>query len=294
MKSPLIVSQLTKSFKNFSLGPLEFEIKPGIVVGLIGPNGAGKTTAINIMAGLLRQDGGSVEIAGKVVDQRDPGWKFDLGFAGDDPVFYERWSGEKNLNFLAQFFPDWSDERARQLAKRFDLDLHKKPSELSKGNRAKLYLITVLARQPKLFLFDEPTSGLDPVVRSEVLDVLWEMMESGERSVLYSTHILSDINRIADELIFLIDGKIILRCAKDDLLEKWRRVGFVTSRKDIKLDGVIDHRIEGERHIVIAPDFEGVQRQLSALGIIDLEVSRLTIDEIAVNIMKESNHAANN
>lgn len=292
MTPALSVIGLTKRYKEFVLGPLDFQIEPGLVIGLIGPNGAGKSTTINMMAGLIKPESGHTEICGKVVDQSHPDWKYDLGYIGDDPVFYERWSGAKNLKFVAQFFPDWSDRRAMELAKRFDLDLNKKASQLSKGNRAKLYLISVLARQPKVMLFDEPTAGLDPVVRSEVLDVIWEQMESGQQSVLYSTHILSDINKIADELVFLIDGKMTLRCAKDDLIERWRKVTFMSPVRSLKLSGVMNHKIEGDRHLLVSSDYEVLGRQLTDQGIHDAEMTRLTIDEIAVNIMKGGNHVA--
>ena len=286
MPSVLSVNGITKRYEGFQLGPLDIEIEPGLVVGLIGPNGAGKSTALNIMAGLIRPDAGSASVAGNPVSFDDPKYKFDLGYIGDEPVFYERWTGLKNLTFIAQFYPDWSQERALELAKRFDLDLNKRANDLSRGNRTKLYLITALARSPKLMLFDEPTSGLDPVVRSEMLDVLWEIIERGEQAILYSTHILSDINRIADELIFLIDGKVLLRCGKDDLIEKWRRLSFAATSDNLKLEGVVSHKHENGRHIVITPDFEKTERQLTGMGIGGVETVRMSIDEIAVQIMK--------
>jgi len=292
MSSALSVNGIVKRYEGFQLGPLDFEVEPGLVIGLIGPNGAGKSTALNIMAGLIRPDSGSASIAGNVVSFDDPKWKYDLGYIGDEPVFYERWTGLKNLAFVAQFFPDWLQERALELARRFSLDLNKRAQELSRGNRTKLYLITALARSPKLMLFDEPTSGLDPVVRSEMLDVLWEIMERGEQTILYSTHILSDINRIADELIFLIDGKVAVRCGKDDLIEKWRRLSFAVSGTTLQLDGLISDRQENGRHIVITADFEKTERQLAQMGIAGVESVRMSIDEIAVQIMKGGGNVA--
>jgi len=292
MPSALSVNGIVKRYAGFQLGPLDIEIQPGLVVGLIGPNGAGKSTALNIMAGLIRPDAGGASVAGNPVSFDDPKYKFDLGYIGDEPVFYERWTGLKNLAFIAQFFPDWSQTRALELAKRFDLDLNKRAQELSRGNRTKLYLITALARSPKLMLLDEPSSGLDPVVRSEMLDVLWEIIERGEQSILYSTHILSDINRIADELIFLIDGKIALRCGKDDLIEKWRRLSFAATGATLQLDGIVSDKEEKGRHIVITPDFEKTERQLAQMGITGVESVPMSIDEIAVQIMKGGRNVA--
>jgi len=219
---------------------------------LIGPNGAGKSTTLNILAGLIRPDAGGAELNGAPITPDDARWKFDVGYIGDEPVFYERWSGAKNLAFIGQFYPDWSQPRAEELARRFDLDLSKKAFELSRGNRTKLYLLTVLARKPKLLLFDEPTSGLDPVVRSEVLDVLWESVEAGEQAILYSTHILSDISRLADHLLFLINGKLTLRETQENLLDRWRRISFPAKAEDVRLPGVVSERLENGRRVIVS------------------------------------------
>ena len=133
-----------------------------------------------------------MKIFGTPNNPNKPSWKLDIGYVGDIHVFYENWTGAKNLKFLKQFYPKWSDKLVANLAERFELPLDKIVKKLSGGNRVKLSLISALAHSPKLLLLDEPTSGLDPVVRSEVLDVLFHVLENGERAIFYSTHILSD------------------------------------------------------------------------------------------------------
>jgi ABC-2 type transport system ATP-binding protein len=154
-------------------------------------------------------------------------------------------------------------------------------------------LVAALAHSPKLLLLDEPTSGLDPVVRSEVLDVLFEILEDGERAIFYSTHILSDISRLADELAFLRHGGLWLRTSKDALTEKWRKISFRLPRNDFQLDALISHVNEEYEHQVVSSDHSLTVEQLKAIGAENIHENRMTIDEIAVHILKGENHVAN-
>jgi ABC-2 type transport system ATP-binding protein len=208
---------LTKEFPEFKLGPLNLDLEPGKVLGYVGPNGSGKTTTMHCMVGLVKADSGKTEIFGRDNDPNQIDWKYDIGYVGDKHVFYENWSGAKNLKFISKFYPSWSDKMAQDLIKRFELPVEKRAKDLSSGNRVKLSLVQVLSRFPKLLILDEPTAGLDPVVRTELLDVLFEILEDGEKAIFYSTHILTDISRLADELAFLNDGKIMVKSQKDDL-----------------------------------------------------------------------------
>jgi len=284
---------LIKTYPDFQLGPLNLDLAPGTVLGFVGPNGSGKSTTMHCLAGLVRPDSGKIEIFGHENDLNEPAWKFDIGYVGDIHVFYESWSGEKNLQFLAQFYPNWSHVFAAKLAQRFDLPLKKKAKELSTGNRAKLAIVAALAHAPKLLILDEPTAGLDPVARAELQDVLFEMMADGERAIFYSTHVLPEISRLADELAFLQNGQIVLRTAKDDLTEKWRKITFRLSRNNLKFESVVSHQREGNDYQVISSDFEATLRQLHELGVENMQHSRLSVDEIAVQILKgEKNVAA--
>jgi len=283
---------LTKRFQGFQLGPLDITLEPGTVLALVGPNGAGKTTTLNCMAGLLVPDEGGTEVFGAPVHPARPEYRRDVGYVGEESGFFQRWNAGRNLDYLAEMLPGWSQDRARQLAERFALPLGTPVNQLSRGNRTKLALVAALAHGPRLLLLDEPTAGLDPVVRAEVLDVLWEITEDGEHAVLYSTHVLSDINRLADELAFLRDGQLVLRTGRDELSERWRRVSFRLRNEVVELPGLVEHRRVRTEHQVITQDVDATLRQLSELGAEAVEVARMSVDEIAVQILKEGHHVA--
>jgi ABC-2 type transport system ATP-binding protein len=292
MKTAFQFKEVVKRYPEFQLGPLNLELEPGVVLGYIGPNGSGKTTTMHCLTGLVKADEGEMYVFGMPNHPNKPAWKLDIGYVGDIHVFYERWSGEKNLQFLSQFYPNWSHERALELARRFNLPLNKRAKDLSSGNRVKLSLVSALAHSPRLLLLDEPTAGIDPVVRTEVLDVLFEVLEQGDRAIFYSTHILSDISRLADELAFLHDGQIMQRSAKDDLTDNWRKISFRLAKGSVPLEATIKQKREGNDFQVISTDFEKTLKQLRELGAENIRENRMTIDEIAVQILKEGTHVA--
>jgi ABC-2 type transport system ATP-binding protein len=283
---------VVKRYAGFTLGPIELTLQPGSVVGFVGPNGSGKTTTINCIAGLVIPEAGSAEVFGHRVDHRVPDWKADIGMVGEAHGFYRGWSAEENLRFLSRFLSAWSEPRALRLANRFGLPLDKKVEALSKGNLAKLAIVAALGHGPRLLLLDEPTAGLDPVVRAEVLDVLWEILEDGEHAIFYSTHVLSDISRLADELVFLREGRVLLRSAKEDLTERWRRISFRLSDADVAVASAVEYKRVRAEHQVVSDDGDATLAHLRALGAEAIEQSRMTVDEIAVAVLKGGHHVA--
>jgi ABC-2 type transport system ATP-binding protein len=292
MTAVFSIRDLVKKYPDFQLGPLNLDLQPGSVLGYVGPNGSGKTTTMHLLTGLIKADRGTAEICGYVQDPDEPVWKADIGYVGEEQVFFEYWSGEKNLEVLSRFYAAWSPQRAADLAKRFEVPLKKPARELSKGNRVKLALIAALAHSPRLLLLDEPTAGLDPVVRSELLDVLFEYMENGETAIFYSTHILSDISRLADELAFLENGQLKLRRAKEDLTDHWCRISFQLTGNNIRLPAIASHKHDGRDHQIVSFDREMTLRYLGVLGAENVEEHRMGIDEIAVQILKGANNVA--
>ena len=282
---------LEKQYPDFTLGPIDLDAEPGSVLAFVGPNGSGKTTTLHCMMDLVRPTRGTVEIAGRATTDPDPRWKEDVGFVGEVSGWYKGWTVERNLAFVSQFYPNWSNDHALGLARRFGLQLNKRVGALSQGNRRKLSLVAALAHRPRVLLFDEPTSGLDPVVRAEVLDVLWELLEDGSASIFYSTHVLSDISRLADELVFLRDGRILGRHNKEDLLENWRRVTFRLTGAQAARDlpgsqSWYSYRVSGADHQLVTSDFEATLNALGTLGAENVHENRLTVEEISIEVLK--------
>jgi ABC-2 type transport system ATP-binding protein len=280
------IRQVVKQFRDFQLGPIDLSLAPGRVLAYIGPNGSGKTTTHHCLAGLLRADRGEIQIFGRPGDPRRSDWKRDIGVVSDVHVFYERWTAAQNLAYLSRFYPGWSGNTVRHLADRFQLPMDKKVKTLSTGNRVKLSLIAALAPGPKLLLLDEPTSGLDPIVRAEVLDVLFDMLKDEQRAIFYSTHILSDISRLADELAFLVDGRILRTAVKEDLFDNWRRVTFRLSKEHEAIEGAVSHHKEGADHLLLSSDGRATVQQLRRLGAENIQETRMTLEEIAIQILK--------
>lgn len=277
---------LAKSFPAFKLGPLSLELEQGCILGFAGPNGAGKTTTLKMIMGLIRPESGTIKIRGQRVDRQNGLWKNEIGYLAQDHVFYEGWKGSKILEFHARFRPNWCMSRAETIAKRLDLDLDKPARLLSRGNRIKLALVTIMAYQPRLLLLDEPTSGLDPVTRNEVLEMLLEYASAGEHSVLFSTHIISDMAKIADRVTFLKNGQIIGDGSPFDITEGWRKIRFRFPFEKMDLAGVVSHKSDGNMHLVITSEHQKTMAQLKEAGAFIQDIHRTSLEEASVFILK--------
>ncbi|OAA29940.1 hypothetical protein AT15_01290 [Kosmotoga arenicorallina S304] len=227
MNKVVEVKDLVKKYPGFQLGPIDLEIPEGSIVGLIGPNGAGKTTLIKSMLNLVHRDAGMVRIMGMDLSKNEREIKDIVGYVGEHQYFYEdkrvSWLG----NFVSSFYSNWNNDLFRELLEKYQIDPKKRARELSKGMRVKLSFAIAISHNPKVMLLDEPTSGLDPIVRREILEEMRNIAGDEKRSVLISSHITDDIDRIADYVIYLLDGKVALYSEKDSLLAEWKRIHYV-------------------------------------------------------------------
>lgn len=221
MNSAIEVRGLCKHYRDFSLRDVSFTVPGGSIMGFIGENGAGKTTTIKSILGLLHTDGGSISVLGRdpVTDRRAIGQ--DIGVVLDGSFFYEGMRAKDISAVMSRLHSRWDKESFASYCERFALPMEKPFKEFSKGMRAKLALTTALAHHPKLLVLDEATSGLDPVVRSEMLDLFLEFIQDEQHSILLSSHITSDLERVADYIVFIHEGRIVFELPKDELLEKF-------------------------------------------------------------------------
>ena len=210
----------TKHYKTFALGPVDLAVPAGSILGLIGENGAGKTTALKLLCGAIRPAGGSVELLGG--SPADPAIRARIGVVFEDAYFPDCFNAACVGKSMAGIFGKrWDTAKFDALVRRFELDGSKKIKEYSRGMRMKLSLATALAHDPELLILDEATAGLDPVVRGELLDLLLDFVQDERHGVLVSSHITSDLEKVADYITFLHQGKLVFTLEKDLLVDQY-------------------------------------------------------------------------
>ena len=226
MNNCIEVNGLTKKYApkghhNFELKGICFNVPSGYITGFIGPNGAGKTTTIKLILSTLKKDTGSIKMLGS---EKTLAHNEDIGIVMDNPMYLEKWTMADVSKAVSLFYKNWESKVFFKHLTNFGIDPKKKVEELSRGMKVKLQIAVALSHNAKLLILDEPTSGLDPVARDEICDLLRGFIEDANRSVLFSTHITSDLDNVADYIIFIDSGSVIFAGAKDDLLEKYVRI----------------------------------------------------------------------
>jgi ABC-2 type transport system ATP-binding protein len=224
MESVLDVRDLCKRYEGFTLDEVSFSVPRGYIMGLIGPNGAGKTTTLKLILGLLHRDGGAIRAFGLDPARQGARIRARVGFVHDEPAFYGHLTLAQNAALVARFYPTWDPGVFRRHSEAFELSLQKRFNALSRGTKTKFALALALSHRAELVLMDEPTSGLDPVFRRDLLDTLTGLLQDERTSILFSTHITSDLERIADYITLIQNGRLVFSAAKDDILEKWALV----------------------------------------------------------------------
>jgi len=203
---------------------LDLTVPAGSVTGLLGPNGAGKSTTIQILMGLLRRDGGRVSVLGCDPARRDVEIRRRTGFVPEDPRPEPRFTAQGNLDFQRAFRPGWDRELERDLMERLELDGSKSARSLSRGQRAKLALVGALAYRPELLILDDPTSGLDPLARREFIEGILEVLSREGRTVFFSSHQVDDIERVADRVAMIKDGRLLYAAEMEEIRRHWRLI----------------------------------------------------------------------
>lgn len=221
MGSALEIHELTKKYEDFTLDHISFQVPSGSIVGLIGENGAGKTSTINAVLGLIKKDSGEIEILGENADNLSSPVKEEIGVVFDGSNFSEELTPVKLNKVLREVYSSWDQALFSKLLDQMEVPLSKKIKTFSKGMKMKLSIAVALAHHPKLLILDEATSGLDPVMRDDILDIFLDFVQDEEHSILVSSHITSDLEKVADYIVFIHKGKIIFSKSKDELLENY-------------------------------------------------------------------------
>ena len=225
MKNMIEVKGLCKSYPDFALKHVSFQVPGGSTMGLIGENGAGKTTTLKSLLGLTRFEGGEIFLLGCPVPQRERTVKQDVGMVLDDCFFHDALKAREIDKILAPVFRNWDSGLFRDYLNKFKLPEKKLVKEYSRGMKMKLSLAAALAHHPRLLILDEATSGLDPVVRDEILDEFLGFICDEDHAILLSSHITTDLEKVADYITYLHQGEVVLSDSKDTILEEYGRVG---------------------------------------------------------------------
>jgi ABC-2 type transport system ATP-binding protein len=221
MAAILEIEGLEKKFQNFRLDRISFSMEEGCIMGFIGPNGSGKTTTMKLIMNLLKKDAGSIKVFGLDNLEREKEIKNRIGFVYDENCFYEDLTLLEMRRVVAPFYSAWNEEAFQGYLARFSLPKNKKIKELSRGMKMEYSLAIALSHNAQLLLMDEPTSGLDPLVRHEMLELLMDIVQDEHKGVFLSTHITSDLEKIADYITFIDNGSIVFSRAKDEVLENF-------------------------------------------------------------------------
>ncbi len=276
MESILNVSHLTKQYKNFKLEDVSFDVPRGMIYGLVGENGAGKTTTISAILNLMDKDGGDIEVFGQNHIQSERSIKQRVGVVIDGLYPFDRFLVRDIHSIMKSVYDRWDKDRFFELMEEFKLPLNKKIKDLSKGMKVKLNFAIALSHDPELLILDEATSGLDPVMRDEILGLLQDFVMDERHSVLLSTHITSDLDKIADYIILMHEGRVMFTKSKEELDVDY---GIVHCGKDL-----FEALAEEDVIAWIKEDFEYrvlVKNKARLLSCIhDLPVDKATIEDI--------------
>ena len=221
MENILEIKNLSKKYKEFELKDINFSLPKGVIMGFVGENGAGKTTTIKAILNLIKKDSGEIKIFGSKLEENEKEIKENIGVLLDDSFLSEYLSPVDLNKIMKNIYKNWDEKLYFKYLKEFKLPEKSRIKDFSSGMKTKVKIIVALSHHPKLLILDEPTSGLDPVARNEVLDIFQEFMEDEENSILVSSHITSDLERVADYITFINEGKIVFVKDKNELLNNF-------------------------------------------------------------------------
>lgn len=279
----LKLNKISKSFNNFSLSNINLEIPKGYIIGYIGPNGSGKTTTIKLITDQYLPDSGTIYINKKKLCESEVDYKKSIGYIADDFYFPDFFKINTIKKILKDFYPTFNSSSFDEYINLWQLPINQNVGTFSKGMKIRLMFACVLSRKPELLILDEATNGLDPVVRKEILLMLKEYIKDGEHSVLFSTHILSELDNIADYIYMILDGKCTLMGTKDEILDDF-----------VLISGTIEHQDFFQKKCIGFTQKDNYLEGLMSSDNIDFLPSKLsfkkpTLDQILLYHSKKEN-----
>lgn len=258
----LILNNVIKTYDSFQLKDISFTLPKGAIMGLIGENGAGKSTIINCILNLTEKDQGEINVLGQTVDHQNLKIREDIGVVFDVSDFYDSFNLLQVENILKEIYKQWDSETFKKYKKQFSLPDKKQIKDFSRGMKMKTSIAIALSHQPQLLILDEATSGLDPIMRDEILDVFMEFVQDERHSILISSHISTDLEKVADYITFVHEGRLILSSSKDELIYQY---GIMKCRdndfNNISKEDIIRYRKQPYEIDILVKDREAMARK---------------------------------
>ena len=291
MDAILEVSGLSKKYKksDFSLQNVSFSIPSGTIMGLVGENGSGKTTTIGCILNTLIRDSGTIKVFGREMSDASTDIRDDIGVVLEAQHFSEYLTAVKIASVLGRIYSKWDDDLFNAYLEKFNLPAKQKIKTFSKGMIVKLGIAAALSHHPKLLILDEATSGLDPIVRDEVLDVFMDFVQDESRSVLLSSHITSDLEKIADYITFIHNGSIVFNKKKDELIYDYGVICCKTSQfAEIDSDDILAYLKRDYQIDVLIADKRAAEKKYR-----DFMIDNASIEKIMLMLVKGEKNEKN-
>lgn len=274
------IKDVNKTLGQFSMKDINLNLPTGCIMGLVGKNGAGKTTLIKLILGIAKADSGTITVLGCDNRKHFKYTKQYIGYVPDSGIFDENYTLIKINKLMGGIYREWNESLFLEYAKKFHLSLDQKIKEFSKGMKAKLSIMTAICHGAKLLIMDEPTTGLDPVARDEIVNILFEFTREEDCSVLISSHIVSDLEKLCDYICLIDNGQIQFIEEKDEILEKYVLCNCTTEQyNDIPKEAVIS--VENTNYSL------KLILDKSKLNGIDLETEKTTLEDVLIHMIKE-------
>jgi ABC-2 type transport system ATP-binding protein len=286
-QTPVIsLRDVRKSYGNFELGPMDLRVEPGYVVAVVGPNGGGKSTLIRMLMNLVQPDSGELRLFGGAYPDDEVAIKQRVGYVPERSSGHDEMSAKSLGEFVSRFYPRWDGRLYEDLLKRARIEPDKRFGELSQGVQRRLSFALALATGSKLLLLDEPTAGVDPFARREMLEDISRFMQEGDRTVVFATHVIEEVRRIADYVVFLVDGSLLGLHEKDALLEQWKTL-WVDREPEGDIPGVVEVIEGGSPARIVSDSPRETTEALCAENIRIVRSGTLDLQEILSHLMRQ-------
>ncbi len=281
----LQVNDISKTYKGFKLNHISFSLPAGYIMGYVGENGAGKTTTLNMITGLIHSETGSITLEERTIDENALEYKDKIGYISDASFFPVDFTIKEVKRTLKDFYPSFNVGKFEDYVRRWELPEKKKIKEYSKGMKVKLMFADILSRDTKILILDEATNGLDPVIKDEVLGLMQEYIADGDKSILFSTHILSDLEQIADYICFIHKGEKVLCEAKDEMIDSFL---LLKAGPDDLTENQLSHVIGIKKSKV---QIEGIIKSDDAMLFKEnVVLEKPTVDQIVIHYIMSKNN----